>query len=45
VNGILAQIGGGTRNKSSNKRGHGKVNKSSSIIGSFIYNPIEHKNL
>jgi hypothetical protein len=44
VNGILTQIGGGTRNKSSNKRCREEVNKFGSIIyHCFIYNFIEHK--
>jgi hypothetical protein len=36
VTGISAQSGGGIGNKSGNKGGHGKTNKSSSIIYYFI---------
>jgi hypothetical protein len=44
MNGISTQISGGARKKSNNKRGHGEVNKSSSInYHCFIYNSIEHK--
>jgi hypothetical protein len=32
MNGISAQTGGGTRNKSSNKQGCGEANKFGSII-------------
>ncbi len=44
MNGVLAQIGGGIRNKYGNKRGRGEANKSSSIIyHCFICNFVEHK--
>jgi hypothetical protein len=44
VNGVSAQIGRGTSNKSGNKRGRKKTNKSSSIIYyCFICNSVKHK--
>jgi hypothetical protein len=44
MNGILAQTNGGIKNKSSNKGGHEKANKSNSIIYCcFISNFVEHK--
>jgi len=44
MNGVLAQIGGGTRNKFDNKGHHGNVNKFDSIMYCyFIYNYVEHK--
>jgi len=44
MNGVSAQINGGTRNKSSNKGSWGEINKSGSIIFQcFVYNFIEHK--
>jgi hypothetical protein len=44
MNGILAQTSGGIRNKSGNKGGHKKANKSGSIIYCcFICNYVEHK--
>jgi hypothetical protein len=46
MNRILAQTNGGIRNKSGNKGGHKKANKSgSTIYCCFIYNFVEHKNL
>ncbi len=44
VNGVLAKTNGGTRNKSSNRRGHKEANKYGLIIYRyFICNFIEHK--
>ncbi len=44
MNGVLAQIGDNTWNKSGNKGGCGKTNKYGSIIyRCFICNFIEHK--
>ncbi len=44
MNGVLAQISGGTRNKFDNKGHHGDVKKFDSIIYyCFIYNYVEHK--
>jgi hypothetical protein len=43
MNGVLKQHGG-IRNKSNNKRGHKRTNKSNSnIYCCFIYNFVEHK--
>jgi hypothetical protein len=44
MNGVSAQINGGTRNKFGNKGNWGEINKSSSIISQcFVYSFIEHK--
>ncbi len=44
MNGVLAQISGGTINKFDNKGHHGDVKKFDSIIYyCFIYNYVEHK--
>ncbi len=44
MNGVLAQINGGTRNKFGNKGGQGNANKFGSIVYCcFICNFIEHK--
>jgi len=44
MNGVSAQINGGTTNKSGNKSSWGEINKSGSIISQcFVYSFIEHK--
>jgi len=44
MNGVLAQIGGGTRNKFDNKGHHGDGKKIDSIIYCYFnYNYVEHK--